>query len=148
MNLKEISKELEKSKYQDHQVLIDYIIDYQLINQYTRALLQALELEDSSLEVCPRCNTTMIKKDGQYKNGLQRYYCRRCNQTFSPHTGTILERSKLTPVTWLKYMLAFEAGAEVKECSDYAGVSLKGAYAMKDKILKICQSEGHDDESI
>ena len=56
-------------------------------------------------EICPYCNGKQIKKFGHTRNGVQRYRCILCSQTFTPITGTIFDGHKISLSEWMDYML-------------------------------------------
>ena len=48
---------------------------------------------------CPYCNSTNVKRNGTYQREsliVPRYKCNNCGKTFSPLTGTVFERHKLS----------------------------------------------------
>ena len=68
--------------------------------------MQDLKLFDSYLpETCPYCSSDVFVKNGHYTNGLQRYVCRECRQSFCITTGTIFEDHKISIGEWLQYLL-------------------------------------------
>lgn len=56
-------------------------------------------------KVCQNCASEAIKKNGYTKNGVQRYKCMSCKQTFTPVTGTIFEGHKISISEWMEYTL-------------------------------------------
>lgn len=56
-------------------------------------------------ESCPFCKTLNFKRFGYTGNGIQRYKCNLCGQTFTPITGTIFEGHKIALSEWMDYML-------------------------------------------
>ena len=54
---------------------------------------------------CPYCESSSIKMNGYTKNGVQRYKCLLCRQTFTPVTRTIFEGRKISLSEWIEYAL-------------------------------------------
>ena len=54
---------------------------------------------------CPHCANVIIKKNGYTKNGVQRYKCSDCKQTFTPVTRTIFDGHKISLSEWIEYTL-------------------------------------------
>lgn len=141
MNLKEIKNELDQLNPNDIEELLQYIRDKKLINDYTLILKNALEYRYSDSFICPICGSAHVTKNGHYKNGFQRLYCHECNKTFSVFKGTILEGTKLSIVTWFKYLLIMSKDEDLRDCARYAGVSLKGSFYMRHKIMNALANE-------
>ena len=137
MNLEDIKREIHKLDKDDQEEIVRFIKESKLENNYTALLIKAIETKYSDEMSCPYCKSNSIKKDGHYKNGLQRYKCKDCNHTFSPYVNTILENTKLHPIVWLKYLIIMSEDEDLRDCAKYAGVSLKGSFYMRHKIM-IC----------
>ena len=54
---------------------------------------------------CPHCLSEIIKLYGHTRNGVQRYMCLDCKQTFTPVTRTIFEGHKISISEWMEYIL-------------------------------------------
>ena len=54
---------------------------------------------------CPHCANPTMKMNGYTKNGVQRYKCMECKQTFTPVTRTIFEGHKISLSEWIEYAL-------------------------------------------
>ncbi len=141
MNLEELKVELENLNDNDFDQLIQFVKDHKLINDYTSILIDALEKKYSNSFVCPKCGSIHIVKNGLYKNGTQRYLCKECLKNFSPYKDTILENTKLQPITWLKYLIIMNEDEDLRDCAKYAGVSLKGSFYMRHKIMNALSHE-------
>lgn len=141
MNLEELKTELEKLNDKDFDQLIQFVKDRKLINQYTSILVDALEKKYSNSFVCPICGSVHVVRNGHYKNGTQKYLCKECHKAFSPYRDTILENTKLHPVTWLKYLIIMNEDEDLRDCAQYAGVSLKGSFYMRHKIMNALSHE-------
>lgn len=141
MKLEEIKKELDQLNIDDVEELLQYIKDNKLINDYTSIILEALEYKYSDSFICPICGSSHVTKNGHYKNGLQRLYCHECQKSFSIYKGTILEGTKLPIVTWFKYLLIMSKDEDLRDCAQYAGVSLKTSFYMRHKIMNALANE-------
>jgi len=56
-------------------------------------------------KVCTYCASKTIKMNGHTQNGVQRYKCLDCKQTFTPVTRTIFEGHKISLSEWMDYTL-------------------------------------------
>lgn len=56
-------------------------------------------------DVCPYCKGKGFKRYGKTRNGVQRYQCQLCGQTFSPITKTIFDGHKISISEWIDYIL-------------------------------------------
>jgi hypothetical protein len=54
---------------------------------------------------CPNCTNDCFKLNGKTGNGVQRYMCFGCGQTFTPVTRTIFEGHKVSLSEWIEYIL-------------------------------------------
>lgn len=54
---------------------------------------------------CPYCNEANFSRFGRTGNGVQRYRCKACGQTFTPITGTIFDSHKISISEWMEYCL-------------------------------------------
>lgn len=54
---------------------------------------------------CPHCESVMMKMNGYTRNGVKRYKCSDCKQTFTPVTKTIFEGHKISLSEWMDYAL-------------------------------------------
>lgn len=71
MNLEEIKNELENLDMNQLDLLIKYIKDKKLLNDYTAIFIDAVEAKFNDVFVCLHCHSTQIRKNGHYKNGTQ-----------------------------------------------------------------------------
>lgn len=85
-----ISNTIQEWYYAKHRLTSDEEI--QLINSVNK-------------RTCPYCNSKKIVKHGLYKNKVQRYHCKECNQNFSPLTNTIFEGKKIPISEWVEYLM-------------------------------------------
>lgn len=56
-------------------------------------------------KVCPHCENVMFKLNGYTSNGVQRYKCSDCKQSFTPVTRTIFDGHKIALSEWVEYTL-------------------------------------------
>jgi hypothetical protein len=54
---------------------------------------------------CPHCASETTKLNGRTRNGVQRYKCLSCKQTYTPVTRTIFEGHKISLSEWMEYTL-------------------------------------------
>ncbi|MDR1699797.1 MAG: hypothetical protein LBR68_01225, partial [Lachnoclostridium sp.] len=79
-------------RYVDHHPLLSETGENELINSY-------------DVKLCPHCGCERIKKSGYTGNGIQRYKCLVCNQSFTPVTHTIFDGHKISLSEWIDYIL-------------------------------------------
>ena len=85
MELDKIKNDIDTLNNDDLNALIVFLQDRQLLNDYTKILVDALEAKHKDSISCPRCGHHHIKRDGHYKSGTQRYRCISCGKTFTPY---------------------------------------------------------------
>lgn len=141
MKLEDIKREINKLTSDDQEEIVRFIKESKLENDYTTLLIKALEAKYSNEMCCPHCKSKSVKKDGHYKNGVQRYKCIDCTRTFTPFANTILENTKLHPIVWLKYLIVMNEDEDLRDCAKYAGVSLKASFYMRHKIMNAMVNE-------
>ena len=54
---------------------------------------------------CPFCSNHSTQRWGFTKNGVQRYKCPECKQTYTPVTNTIFDGHKISISEWMEYAL-------------------------------------------
>lgn len=54
---------------------------------------------------CPYCSSIVMKMNGFTRNGVQRYKCSDCKQTFTPVTRTIFDGHKISLSEWIDFVL-------------------------------------------
>ena len=54
---------------------------------------------------CPFCSNHSTQRWGFTKNGVQRYKCSECKQTYTPVTNTIFDGHKISISEWMEYVL-------------------------------------------
>lgn len=83
--------------------------------------------------ICPKCNSTKVKKNGT-KNNRQRYYCYGHNGTFSDTTGTIFYRSNIPLNYWYYFIFCYLQNQSTNHLSEVLRISYKTALGMTRKI--------------
>lgn len=99
-------------------------------------------LEATSSVSCPNCGSTIIKKNGFRRNGLQDYRCLDCHKHFTLVSKTLLDKTKYPWGVWvevLRQMLlkqSTQTTVRILE-SDFGieGINEKTVYNMRMKIL-------------
>lgn len=66
---------------------------------------EAILINSIEIKNCRYCNDENIKKNGFSKNGIQRYYCKKCEKEFIATTGTIFENRKISITEWIEFLL-------------------------------------------
>ena len=54
---------------------------------------------------CPHCSEIAFNKYGLTHNKVQRFQCKACGRTFTPITGTIFDKHKISISEWMEYCL-------------------------------------------
>lgn len=54
---------------------------------------------------CKMCSSEKIIKRGKTRNGIQLYYCKKCNRRFTVTTNTIFENHKISITEWINFLL-------------------------------------------
>ena len=81
-----------KTQYDERHPLLSETGETDLINSYVP-------------KECPHCASEATKLNGRTRNGVQRYKCLSCNQTYSSVTRTIFEGHKISISEWMEYTL-------------------------------------------
>lgn len=70
-------------------------------------LTNSLESKLNELNVnrqCPKCESSIIIKNGKRPNGIQEYKCKDCGTKFTKFTNTILEKTRWHQDIWVKVL--------------------------------------------
>ena len=81
-----------RAHYDERHPLITETGETELINSYVP-------------KECPHCAYETAKLNGHTRNGVQRYKCSNCRQTYTPVTRTIFEDHKISISEWMEYVL-------------------------------------------
>lgn len=112
------ASELEAMKREHSQNIID-------------AVARSSSLEDAVAKVneigrrasfCPACGRTEIKPIGFY-HGVARFWCQGCGRSFSPVTGTPLERLRRSK-TWWAYSKLLKGELNREDAAEQSGVAI------------------------
>ena len=79
----------------------NYDIRHPKLNETDEALI----LNSIKINECRYCSSIKIRKRGKTKNGIQLYYCTRCNKRFTATTNTIFENHKISITEWIEFLL-------------------------------------------
>ena len=85
----------------------------------------------NSIEIlnCPHCGSLDIVSYGFCDNGYQRHYCKSCDKTFSPLTGTIFDSKKIPISEWIEYLIhLFEFHSVTTSARDNRNAISTGRY--------------------
>ena len=84
---------------------------------------------------CPRCGGDHVVRNG-HADGLQRYKCRSCSQTFNALTGTPLARLRQRG-KWLAQARALADGLSVRGAAAQIGVHRTTAFRWRHRFLQL-----------
>ena len=87
-------------------------------------------------EVCPRCKSAWIIKNGKIK-GRQKYKCKSCNKQFDEFTNSPLSGTNLPLKTWNKFCKLMFQGLSLSECREELNLTIKTLFYMRHRILDI-----------
>jgi len=96
---KEERNEVEEFLYQHHKIQYEERHP-KLTETGERELINAYEPKR-----CAKCGSEKYKMNGYTGNGVQRYKCSSCGQTFTSVTGTIFEGHKISVSEWIEYCM-------------------------------------------
>ena len=84
---------------------------------------------------CPYCGFDGFRKDGKTPSGLQRYYCKACDNRYSALTGTIFEYSKKDLPTWVGFITMMCHNVQVDAAADMCGISHHTAFEWRHRVM-------------
>ena len=90
--MQEFISNRHKEHYSDRHPTLSETGEARLINTYIP-------------DECPHCANVTFKMNGYTKNGIQRYKCPDCKQTFTALTRTIFDGHKISLSEWVEYAL-------------------------------------------
>lgn len=93
---------------------------------------------------CPHCHAEasqgfVIKKG--LKNGVQRFYCKKCNKFFVASTNTAFSHTHKDADTWRKFINLTITGATIAECSKACKIAYQTAFTWRHKVLNVFSVE-------
>ncbi len=83
---------------------------------------------------CPRCTSKNVVRNGKAR-GIQRYFCRDCDRTFSDHTCSPL-RGTHYPKLWLPLMECLINGLSIRRTAKLLGVADSTVFTWRHKVLE------------
>lgn len=129
MEIENKIKELIPPKLKEIKNVIDYLLEVETNDKKTN-----LKYLDKNKFFCPNNTNHNIKKNGT-KNGVQRYWCHDCKQSFSITNKSIINHSSLSYNQLkmiLKCMYNFKS---IKEMALEVGISETSVYEIEIKIF-------------
>lgn len=85
---------------------------------------------------CPECGKHNIVKNGT-RNGIQRYLCKDCRHSFSDHTGTMMDHSRISEDRMKTFIDAEIRGDSLQEISYETGMSVTSCFNNRQKLYKM-----------
>lgn len=92
---------------------------------------------------CPYCQSRNVIDYGSYKRGalsVPRFQCKDCDKTFSPLTGTIFERHKLS-LGEMFYIIRFLPNMSINEIASSLGLDYETVKNFAMEAMKIAHNE-------
>lgn len=127
------------------QLLISNTIDEWYNAKHRYSSKEEIKLINSFRKTtCPYCLSDTIVKNGFYKNGMQRYSCKKCGKKFSPLTNTIFESKKIPISEWIEFLIhLFEFHSIRTSARDNRNSESTGKYWLIKvfEVLKHCQDD-------
>lgn len=129
--LRSILTRLDDLTYADLKKLKHEVDDLISQNQVGEVIA---EREDSLTE-CPHCCSNDFTRWGFTKQGIQRFKCKACLQTFNALKGTPLYRMRMSQ-KWLRYNELMWHGATLRKCALELGINLRTSFRWRHAFLK------------
>ena len=85
---------------------------------------------------CPECGSTHVVRNGK-RNGMQRYFCKRCKKSFNELHDTFLQRSQKDLSVWKTYIQCMVDGKTIRDSAIICDISPSTAFYWRHKILDI-----------
>lgn len=118
---------------------------FKLTNNNLRAAKIIRKLHWNKQIYCPHCGCVNdIRKHSKMKNGIFRYFCENCSNTFTDLTGTVFEKTKVPLWKWIYCLIIlFESTGclSAAQLSRNIKVSYPTAWKMLKKLRKYVKSE-------
>ncbi len=110
-------------------------ITEQVLNEITNVRETNLNYQVKNKDIlCPKCESTNIVKNG-FKNGTQRYKCKKCTTFFSISTNTITSGLRLSYKQLCDYFQCLIDFNTIEKTAQIVGISQTEAYNLRVKIL-------------
>lgn len=94
--------------------------------------------------VCPVCGATHVVRNGQRKDGTQKYICKDCGKSFVITTNSIVSGTRKDLNVWIKYVDCMLNGFSVRKAAEECGIHRNTAFAWRHKILDALQNMAND----
>ena len=94
--------------------------------------------------VCPVCGATHVVRNGQRKDGTQKYICKDCGKSFVITTNSIVSGTRKDLNVWIKYVDCMLNGFSVHKAAEECGIHRNTAFAWRHKILDALQNMAND----
>ena len=160
---RKLSSRLKKSEDSfEIQALTEILDEYNKNHEHDFKAFESIIRQEREIR-CPKCNSTLISKNGKDKNGIQRYKCRQCQKNFNIATDTLLFSSKINLKTWFIFLEYIVSGTSIKAACFTAKISaVTGSFWMKkafkglekyqdtivlDSVVYIDETYVHEDSS-
>ena len=127
-----IRRQLQAMNAMERQQAISSLRDLIYEDAYTHTTRPTVNDE----AVCPRCGSLDVVRKGHDHDGAQRWLCKDCHRTFRNAVNTIITRSKLKPVVWMRYLECFVDCLPLRECAARCHVSLRTSWLMRMRLIE------------
>ena len=119
----------EKEEITESQKLISTTIHEWYEAKHRKNSNEEIELINSQIVLsCRRCGSSSIVKRGK-ERGIQRYYCKDCQSSFTALTNTIFEDRKIPISEWIEYLIhLFEFHSIRSSARDNRNANSTGKY--------------------
>jgi transposase-like protein len=96
---------------------------------------EVIAKREDRLTDCPSCSSSQFTRWGFTKQGVQRFKCKACLQTFNALKGTPLYRMRMSQ-KWVQYNELMWHGATLRDCAKDLDISLRTAFRWRHTFLK------------
>lgn len=108
--MSDLTNFLNTLSYNDFKNIVEQYSEKNNVNfdsQMETLVTNSLEIKLHNLKVnctCPKCDSSIIVKNGKRPNGIQEYKCKDCGTKFTKFTNTILEKTRWHWDIWVKVL--------------------------------------------
>lgn len=85
--------------------------------------------------VCPRCGCTHVVRNGHRPDGVQRYLCKDCDESFVATSNTIVEGTRKSLDIWKRYIGCMMRGLSVRQAAEECGIHRNTSFFWRHKVL-------------
>lgn len=96
---------------------------------------EAILINSFDIHYCKRCGSNNYIKFGKTRNGINRYYCKDCNRTFTIITNTIFDNHKIAITEWVEFLLELISYGSFNSISRNNRNSINTTYYWVDKLF-------------